>query len=180
MNTDVVINALEYYDQNTIKYNKFFSKVKSIKFERPMRDDDHYKIIFSDSNDEIIGVSKYENVGVFSQRGRIWTWAWSVPTFTKQTTKLIRNVLNYGLDIDVQDRLLKTELITSRFEITSSIQIDVHVAIASYLTKQPAIFIYRKKPYDFNIEIVTDVILNDTEELYHFLFILDYDSLIID
>ena len=174
----IVSDALEYYDLNNEKFDSYFRKVKSVKFEEPASDTDAYKIIFLDKDNNIIGKSRYENIGIYSQKGKVWTWAWSISTFAKNTINIIRKVLNYGIDIDVKKRFLKNELITSRFKISNKTQIDIHIAIASYLSKQPAIFIIKKIPYSYNYEIVRDVDFNSNEEnVYYFLFILDYKNL---
>lgn len=180
MNVNTLVSdALEYFDINHEKYDPFFKNVKSIKFEEATNDLDHYKIIFYDKNGNMIGKSRYENIGIYSQKGQIWTWAWSVSTFAKNTINIIRKVLNYGIDIDNSKRFLKNELITSRFKISDKTQIDIHIAIASYLSKQPATFIIKKLPYSLEKnEIVSDVnFFNDTDDVYYFLFILDYKDL---
>lgn len=175
----LVSDALEYFDTNHEKYGLYFKNVKSIKFEEAMSDTDYYKIIFYDKNQNMMGKSRYENIGIYSQKGRVWTWAWSISTFAKNTINIIRKVLNYGIDIDNSKKFLKNELITSRFEISNKIQIDIHIAIASYLSKQPAIFIIKKLPYSVDKnEIVNEVdFYTDSDDLYYFLFILDYQNL---
>ncbi|ARF09272.1 hypothetical protein Catovirus_2_221 [Catovirus CTV1] len=180
MNTNLLVSdALEYYDINHEKYEPFFRNVKSIKFEEATSDIDYYKIIFIDKNDNVIGKSRYENIGIYSQKGKIWTWAWSISTFAKNTINIIRKVLNYGIDIDNSKRFLKNELITSRFKISDKTQIDIHIAIASYLSKQPAIFIIKKLPFSVEkYEIVSDVdFYTEADDVYYFLFILDYKNL---
>lgn len=176
--SNLVSDALEYYDLNNEKFGPFFKKVKSIKFEEATSDTDSYKIIFFDKDGNILGKSGYENIGIYTQKGKIWTWAWSISTFAKSTVNIIRKVLNYGIDIDVKKRFLKNELITSRFKISDKTQIDIHIALASYLSKQPAIFIYKKIPYLLEIETVRDVnFYSKEEDLYYFLFILDHKNI---
>lgn len=178
MNVNTLVSdALEYYDLNKEKFEPFFKKVKSVRFEEGRTDADHYKIIFFDKDNNIIGKSRYENIGIYSQKGKIWTWAWSISIFAKNTINIIRKVLNYGFDIDINKRFLKNELITSRFKISDKTQIDIHISIASYLSKQPAIFIIKKLPYSYENEIAKDVDFNGEDGNYYFLFILDYSNI---
>lgn len=178
MNT-LVSDALEYYDLNSEKYESFFKNVKTVRFEAPASDTDYYTILFFDDNNNLIGKSRYENIGIYSHRGKIWTWAWSISTFAKNTINIIRKILNYGFDIDTDKRYLKNELITSRFQISDKTQIDIHVAIASYLSKQPTIVILKKIPNSNESIIVKDVDFNGKiEDVYYFLFILDNKNLI--
>lgn len=175
----LVSDALEYYDTNNEKYELFFKRVKNIKFEEAKSDLDYYQIVFYDNNEIIIGRSRYENIGVYSQKGKVWTWAWSISTFAKKTTSIIRKVLAYGFDIDSNKIFLKNELITSRFKISDKTQLDIHIAIASYLSKQPAIFIIKKPPNTPQNEIVVDVDFDKNDDnVYYFLYILDYDKLV--
>ena len=172
----LVSDALEYYDSNSEKYEPFFKNVKSVKFEEAKSDLDYYEIIFYDSNGSVTGKSRYENIGVYSQKGKVWTWAWSISSFSKRTTTIIRKVLNYGFDIDSSKIFLKNELITSRFRISDKTQLDIHIAIASYLSKQPSIFIIKKPPNTPQNEIVTDIDFDKNDDnVYYFLYILDHN-----
>ena len=90
-----------------------------------------------------------------------------------------RKILNYGLDLTPDEQFLKSELITSRFRISSKIQLDIHVALASYLTKMPLIYKHITIPNtktstedDNIIEIVTDV-NDETFHTQYYLFLLD-------
>ena len=55
----------------------------------------------------------------------------------KNQINLIKKVLNYGINLDNDSIFLKSELITSRFKIVNSLQLDMHLAIASYISKEP-------------------------------------------
>lgn len=176
----LVSDSLEYYDANNEKYESFFKRVKNVKFEAAKSDLDYYEIIFFDEHGIALGKSRYENIGVYSQKGRVWTWAWSISAFAKKTTAIIRKVLNYGFDIDSDKIFLKNELITSRFKISDKTQLDIHIAIASYLSKQPAIFIIKKPPNTSYNEIVLDIEFDKNDDnVYYILYILDPDNFAI-
>lgn len=137
--TDIILNSLEYYDNNNEKYNKLLSKVKYYSLENKYGDMEHHEITFYDKNKKVIFKSDYELIGLYNNFSNTWAWAWSLPWAKKNETYLSRKILYYGLDIipEVNTQFLKSELITSRFRISNLIQLDIHIAIASYLSKIP-------------------------------------------
>ena len=149
--TQIVKDALEYYDNNTMRY---YDKIKTFKYYTILKDDG--KIIFFDNGKNKIYESKYDVIGRFIPTQNIWVWGWSSGELNKDLILTSRKVLNYALDLDRQNILLKTALITSRYQISSPIQIDIHIALTSFLSKQP--FVYR---LDYFGEYSPDV--NDTD-----------------
>jgi hypothetical protein len=176
---NVVVDSLEYYDRNTERYGHLFKKVKYIKFVNAEKDTEHNVIMMFDSNKNQILESRYEIIGVYNNQSRTWTWAWSVPRFKKNTTFISRKIINYGMDLDPESYFLKTELITSRFRITNHVQLDIHTAIAAYLSKQELVY-----KYFAYIDFVADKdglvditnIPKDRENEYttYYMFLLDY------
>lgn len=150
--TQLVKDALEYYDNNTIKY---YDKVKTFKYYTVLKDED--KIIFFDNSKNKIYESKYNVVGKYIPTQNIWVWGWSSGELHKDLIMTSKKVLNYALDLDRQNFLLKTALITSRFQISSPIQIDIHLALTSFLSKQP--FVFR---LDYSSDIIDED--NDMEK----------------
>ena len=82
-------------------------------------------------------------------------WAWMSPDFLSNETIIVKKLLNYGLKINPTtiktlspDKLyLKTQLVNSRFLLEDEIQLELHLAIASYLAKDNFKFIFNKKRY---------------------------------
>jgi hypothetical protein len=181
MNNSVndIINSLENYDKNMEKYDKLSSKFKYSKIIHNSSDLDHDEIIFYDKNQEQIFRSKYEKLGLYTYDTNAWIWAWSVPSFTKNATYLSKKILKYGLEIpsDSANIFLKSELITSRIRITDPAQIDIHVAVASYISKIP--FIYKYKYANNMIDIYDKIKLipqttdNNVVNNIVYLFLLD-------
>lgn len=173
-NIDIVKDALEYYDANEMIYSNKFNDVKYLKFENSENDIEHNKIIMFDKDKKQLYKLKYEIIGSLISDTNIWMWGWSMPSFTKNMTTTIRKIINYGMELDTSQVFLKTELITSRFRITDPIQIEVHTAIASYLSKKPVIFSFINYKTDKDNFIVTfksnD---NDNSAIRYYLFILD-------
>lgn len=138
---ELLLNSLNYYDHNTEKYQKIFKKFKYYTFTLSNNDLEHSIIIFYDKNKNQVFKSRFERVGLYNIAASSWTWSWSIARYTKNSIQLAKKVLVYGLDLNVEEvGFLKEELITSRFKISDTIQLEIHAAIASYLTKKPMIF----------------------------------------
>lgn len=155
-NISLVTTALEYYDINNQHYMGIFDDAKYVKYIPAVTDMDNNVIVFFDKNKEEIFRSRYEQIGEYYTNSNIWVWAWAVPFNKKNNTNIIRKIWNYGATLDPSVKYLKTELITSRFRVADSIQLDIHVSIASYLSKSPLIY---------NHDIYNDQVNDDTDFL---------------
>uniref|UniRef100_A0A6C0HW91 Uncharacterized protein n=1 Tax=viral metagenome TaxID=1070528 RepID=A0A6C0HW91_9ZZZZ len=141
----LINNALIYYDKQNIEYDEYI-KSNNITVERETN-----KIIFNDNSKEL----KYEFLGIFDNTTNIWIWAWLVPEFMFNETNISRKLLNYGLKIsptpinklDNEQLYLKTQMVNSRFLLYDQFQLDLHLAISSYLAKDSFKFIYSKRKY---------------------------------
>jgi hypothetical protein len=177
---DLILNSLEYYDKSNQRFERSLSRVKYISFKKNNKDAEHQSMIFYDKDKNEIFESRFEIIGLYNNYGSVWTWAWSIPYLYKNTTYISRKILNYGLDIipTSEDKFLKTELITSRFRISDLIQLDIHVGIASYLSKIPAIFkvvIDPEKPQE--VLKLKDINRMDEQDQIYYYFLLDSDKI---
>ncbi len=142
----IINNALIYYDKQNIEYDNYI-KSDNITVERETN-----KIIFNEINSKEF---KYEFLGIFDNTTNIWIWAWLVPEFMFNETNISRKLLNYGLKIsptpinklDNEQLYLKTQMVNSRFLLYDDFQLDLHLAISSYLAKDSFKFIYSKRKY---------------------------------
>ena len=182
MSNNLVPDALEFYDKNCERYDNLFDRVKYIKFVTGTKDMDPSYIHMYDEDKKEIIKSRYENIGVYNNKSKTWAWAWSMPRFSKNTTNIARKIINYGMDLSPDSQFLKMELITSRFRISDHVQLEMHVAIASYLSKKPLVYEYIsyinfKLDADKLIDI-TDIREDDRENYTsYFLFLLDYEEI---
>ena len=150
-NTEVLLDlsilikkSLDYYDVQNDTY-KYISALSST------IDRENNTIHFPDIDEKY----KYEILGFFDNSTQIWMWAWMSPDFLSNETIIVKKLLNYGLKINPTtikplspDKLyLKTQLVNSRFLLEDEIQLDLHLAIASYLAKDNFKFIFNKKKY---------------------------------
>lgn len=133
--SNLVTDSLEFYDSNKEKFDKFLSGIKYISLIITPQ----HKIQLLDADKNVVHTSRYEMLGVLDVVNDIWIWAWAVPYLPKNLTYISRKILHYGTELESDSEFLKTELITSRFKISGPIQVELHSAIASYLSKQPFI-----------------------------------------
>lgn len=182
---DIVTKALEYYDKNNEKYNNILSKIKFIKFEGKVDSDmERTVIILYDKNKNEIFRSRIEYIGTFFTFSKTWAWSWAVPEYHKNVTYISRKIFNYGLDLDpsIDNIFLRAELLTSRFRISNPVQLDIHVAISSYLSKIP--FIYELYLYPEQEDIHGYIkalsrkdIAPDKDYQILYLFLLDFENI---
>jgi hypothetical protein len=164
--SQVVKDALEYYDDNTIKH---YDKIKAFKYYQLVLDEG--KIIFYDDLQQKIDDFYYDVIGKFIPKQNVWIWGWSDGNLDKQNTMTSRKVLNYALDLSRKEILLKTALITSRIQVTSQYQVDIHVALASFLSKRD--FIYKLDTYG-SFESMNKIKQNqEPEHVYYLGFLQD-------
>lgn len=180
-NVSLVTTALEYYDANNESYGDIFKNVYYVKFIQSQNDMEHNEVLFYNKNKTEIFRSKYEVIGLYNSNSDTWTWAWAIPSFKKNNTNIIRKIWNYGAVLDPGERYLKTELITSRFRVADPVQLDIHVGIASYISKIPLIYkhfsyIHPKIDSDGFLQIKHE---NADTEHYtmYYMFLLDYKNI---
>lgn len=142
MSNIIIPKALEYYDKNTILNETFYNNIHYETWQDTpnLNDMDRRLIKFYDKNKKLLSTYKYEVLGMYSFQTNIWQWAWSIPALSKNENYISRKILNYGLNLDKNQEFLKMELITSKFRLSSTLQLDIHISLASYLSKIPKIY----------------------------------------
>jgi hypothetical protein len=165
----IIKDALEQYDNNNDKYSKFIDKIFSIKI-----DNYENKIYFYDNKDKLKLSSSFEILGVYNNNN--WFWSWGIVFLDKTKTNIAKKLLNYGIELSIYDNnFLKTELITSIFEISNKIELDIHIALASYLSKQP--FIFKINSYEQLADTYTYMINDKKEDDYRYnYFNMEYEK----
>jgi len=193
--SNIINKALNYYDTNTYKYQKFLSKIKYFKIFRAKTDLDKSMITLYDSNKKIILNSRIESLGIYDNTNKSWMWGWAAPIYKSFEINLIRNILNYGLSLNTDRKsydqlLLKSNLVTSRINISNITQLETNIALASYLAKVPLIFnssivdfkkivdITEKDELNENIfENVKYDYVKDKDFMSSYIFLLDYKNI---
>ena len=166
---DTIIKALELYDKTNYKYSKELkSEIEIHQYEALFNIDD--KTIKYD----------YEILGYYDISSKVWTWGWLLP-INNDLTLLSRDILNYGLKLDVVSInaiqiFFKTLLLNSRYIVSDFVGLEINIAIFFYLLKNKILFIYPHKKdniikyyiimnYDSkNISDIDSVLINLSEK----------------
>lgn len=90
---------------------------------------------------------KFNILGIFDYSKKIWIWSWLVPSYSYNHILYAKKLLDYGIKInpekvDVEFLFIKTQLVNSRFLLDDILQLDIHLAIISYLLKDNFDFVY--------------------------------------
>ena len=144
--SDLIKKSFSYYDKQNDEYKKYIDN-DDIELEM-----DKSTILFKKYNKKF----KYEALGVFDNSTNIWIWAWLMPFFERSKKKISEDLLYYGLKLepklggvnnDPVEFYLKTQLVNSRFLLDDNFQLELHLALASYLAKDNFKFIYPRIKY---------------------------------
>lgn len=172
---DIIVNSLKYYDANNEKYSKILDKIKYYTFTLNKEDINHSIIHFYDKNEQEFFSSRYELLGIYTPKINLWSWGWAIPYLEKNKIYLSKKLLLYGIDMSyTESPFLKSELTTSRFKIADDTQLDIHAAIASYISKNPLIIrlIYEPSTYTENTKAEYLHDFTDNSIIWY-LFLLD-------
>ena len=90
---------------------------------------------------------KFNILGMFDYSKKIWIWSWLIPNYSYQHIFYIKKLLDYGIKLnppktEKEFLWVKTQLVNSRFLIDNNIQLNIHLAIISYLLKDNFDFVY--------------------------------------
>lgn len=138
--------ALNYYDEQKLKYYDII-KSDDIKFSEEQNE---ITINFKSNERPLYG--EYEVLGYFDNQTRVWIWGWVLTNLNLESTRICKDLLNYGLKLEPSSNIyehyfIKTLLVNSRILIEDSTQLDINLAIYSYLMRDRYNFIYPRKRY---------------------------------
>lgn len=145
----LIKKALDYYDNQNNKYKDLITSI-DVKFTT-----DEYNnniVIYNETNNTIFN-SQYEMLGTFYPESKIWIWSWVFPSIQQLLNNISSMLLEYGLKIDTNTDnkdefiFIKSLLVNSRILIEDDIQLDINLAIYSYLIKDKLKFIYPRIKY---------------------------------
>ena len=159
MSSNLVKDSFDYYDSNYDEFESFLNGIDEIQIWNIQDDEMTPNEILFLQGESKIHKSPYQIIGMYTTGSNSWIWAWASPTLEKKDTYIIAKVLNYGIQLNPSKNMfLKTELITSRFIITNMIQLELHIAIGSYLAKVPFIIgIYKVGDKHLLIKNINDI-----------------------
>ena len=161
--SDLIKKSLEYYDNQNFKNIKY---IENTIIEITTKDTTNDTIIIFDKNYNILLESRYEILGLFDNQTNVWLWAWLLPFLNSSETVISRKLLDYALKLEPQSNsydhyYIKSQLLNSRITIENAIELDIHLALSSYLIKDLFSFI---KPLQ--------VFLNEDKTKYNTVFYL--------
>ena len=137
---DLIKTSLKFYDEQNEKYKKYIVDTL-INFDKSQN---IIKIV--DKDDNILLESKYEILGIYDNQTNIWLWAWLLTFLNANETIISRKLLDYGLKLEPLTNnndhyYIKSQLLNSRITIEDMIELDIHLALSSYLIKDLYLFI---------------------------------------
>ncbi len=154
MSISVVKDALEYYDRNMENYEKLVHQIRYVKLTNNNKKTGVYGLYhtFYDKHKNELFTSRTEILAKYYDKLKIWVWGWGIASIDASFATIIRKVLLYGTGIQINDDAkhmiwLKNELVTSRIKMTDEAQLDIHCAIACYLSKQVLILPIQDFPH---------------------------------
>lgn len=152
------------YSRNVIQY--LLDKCK-LKTEYTQSNTKRSKYIFIDKeSDNIILETEIEILGIFDIENKIWIWSWGQFGFFNSEVSLMNKLLKYSLDLENNMSYIKLLLTTSRGIINDSTQIEINIALAASLLKQPYIYpFYGDETTNTPKSVVYYIILLKKEEL---------------
>ena len=140
----ILPRALTLYDKNMERYREVFKQVEREEFQISDLDMEPNRVTFYDKDGNVILTSAYELLSNYNHFHKLWTWSWAIPIVRKNLTYKARELLKYGLDLVSREfSYLKAEFITSRFQVTHPMQLEIHSALAAYLTRTPLVYKYK-------------------------------------
>lgn len=178
---NTIKTAIEEHNIFEYKIINFYKKIEYFRIENDPNLTPRIK--FFDSNKKILLESGFENVGVYKQKNNIWQWGWSIDSINNNQNFISRNILLYSFKLksDIpSEYLLKSILLNSKHTIKNKLQLEILLALSSYLSKFHFIFKLPILPNTFKGEdlinyknLFTDININECDILY--LFIIDYN-----
>jgi hypothetical protein len=135
--SDLIKKSLDFFDKQNNKYNKYLEEDISLKDKK----------IFLSKNKSTIDIN-FEVLGIFHHSSKVFIWGWVLPYLSMNETKISRELLNYGLNLDPQSNnkehfYLKSLFVNSRIYIENDFDLDLISSISSYLLKDKFNFIHR-------------------------------------
>jgi hypothetical protein len=130
----ILRNSIEYYDNKCLEINKIKEKIKYIQFIRGYGSNMD-EIILYDDDYNIILKSKTQILGRYFKKR--WNWGWSLINETSNRTTLSRKIFDYAWNLtNKKEFFLKKELLTSDLYLKHNIEVDLKIALSTYIIKK--------------------------------------------
>lgn len=159
----IIQDSLDYYDKHRDTYKKYIDKFYYYKKNISMNDNEKSTITFFDKNDNKVLEANIDMIGSLNTYTNLWTWSWANIKSPKNLNYLSRKMLNYGLDIMGKDKVhlyLKQLLISSDINVVNDLQLEIILAISSFIIQNPHIIKTREGEdvmYIINYYSISDI-----------------------
>ena len=142
--SETVKKAINHYDNQNWNYRNLIDN-QDVKF-------DELNSTITFLKDEDNQTYNYELLGYYDNQNGIWIWGWVLSDFNYKDTPQCKYLLDYGLKLEpksatIEQTMIKGILVNSRIKMEEQIQLEVNLAIYSYLIKDRIKFIYGRKRY---------------------------------
>lgn len=143
--SDTVKKALEHFDNQNWN-NRLLNQNQNVKF-----DELSSSVTFIEEN-EGYKTYQYELLGYYDNQASVWIWGWVLSDFNYKDTPHCKYLLDYGLKLEpksatLEQSMIKSILVNSRIKIEEQSQLEINLAIYSYLIKDRIKFIYGRRRY---------------------------------
>jgi hypothetical protein len=124
---DLIKKSLDYFDNQNNKYKKYLSEDYDLLLEENK--------IFNKNNQTFKNI-KFEVLGIFHHSSNVFFWGWVLPYLSIDETKISRELLNYGLNLDPKSNnlehfYLKSLFLNSRIYIENDFDLDLIQSIST-------------------------------------------------
>jgi len=142
-------SKLDFYDKSNEEYKHLICiKKEQLEYKEYENNDnmlghEHY-IVFKNTKNKEIYRGTVAKLGLFYKKSKIWVWAWANPTYAVSDTYGARNILLYGLDLNINDNTIPTFYIdlyqkpiftSSRLYIKNQTMLDIIISLSLGITK---------------------------------------------
>jgi hypothetical protein len=143
---DLIKKSFIHFDNQNFKYNKYLK-------DTILRN--NKKFLSKKTGKEINNKLNFETeiLGIFNHNLNVFLWSWALPYLKMNETKISRELLNYGLQLEpnsntVSHFFIKTLFVNARNYIESDFDLELIQAISSYILKDKYNFIYPSNTYN--------------------------------
>lgn len=135
---NTVYDAINYYDENRIKYQMAYKKLYNGQIDS--KDD---KLLIKYKKNGLEHDVQIEIIACFDYYSGIWLWSWADHPYSryagfKKPNDYAKKLLQYGLTIPGEN-LMREHFINSRIYLNTNIQLEVQLALVSYILKKPIV-----------------------------------------
>ncbi len=150
-------SAFDNYDEIITNNQNLYSNVNYASIINNGSDIDLNEIEFYDKDKKIIQKNKFEIIGYYYPRHKLWVWGWAIPYLQKKTIQTVKKMWLYGLSLSYFDSTLKAQLSNSRFIVSDILQVDSFIALTVYLSKNKLFYDF----HEIENEVIWYMILHD-------------------